>query len=586
MNKKEYIEQEVVKLTQTWGSILLLVGASIILALSFLDFIVTPENFSRFFIYRLISALLYIPLLFLHIFNKKYKNKSLQLLIFLAAPIIAIIMVEVMILFFGGHQSPYYAGMIIVFAFIIGFLPLSTMLAFTLTAATLLTYIIPILLFDTITNHRIFVNNIFFLFAIACVGLVWRSATRSLLIRKLSLEYDLSQEKEQLRKYSTDLEDIVAERTKDLQISEQRYRELFDSANDGIVVFDEQGLVFDVNREFCEMYGFDKGALIGVDMKKLELMKNHAERNERMKRILSGESLVFEAEHYKENGDRLIVEVSSKAIKIRGKIYVQSFFKDITDKKRLLAQLFQSQKMESIGVLAGGIAHDFNNYLLVILGHAELLGVNDQLDATSRNGIKIIESSARKAGQIVSKLLSFARQGKFVALPLNFSDVLKDAVELLERSVAKKNVVLKIETDNQALVTKGDSTQLEQVIMNLVMNAVDAMPEGGTITLSTSLVHIGRNEMRIHPLLSSGHYVCLKVKDTGSGIPDEIRDRIFDPFFTTKGPEKGTGLGLAIIYGIVKEHNGVITVTSLLGRGTTFEVYLPTIEPGFFAELN
>ena len=387
--------------------------------------------------------------------------------------------------------------------------------------------------------------------------------------------------KSKLQKYSTHLEELVAERTKELEISEQRYRELFDSANDGIVVFDENSVVVDVNRQFCGMYGFDKRSLIGANLKLLEVEEYQDERNERMKRILNGEALVFETEHYKKNGDKLIVEVSSKAIEIRGKLYVQSFHRDITDKKRLLEQLFQAQKMESIGILAGGIAHDFNNFLTAILGHAELLSMNEELDSTARHGVQTIESSARKAGQIVSRLLSFARKGKFSAQPLNFNDVLRDAVELLERVVKKKKAVLKVEMTNNIPIVKGDSTQLEQVIMNLVMNAADAMPEGGAITLSTSLKNIAKNDVSIHPLLTPGKYVCLRVSDTGTGIPDEIIDNIFDPFFTTKGPGKGTGLGLAIIYGIVREHNGVITVTSLLGRGTTFNVYLPAMESVF-----
>jgi PAS domain S-box-containing protein len=584
MNKEQYIQQELLTETQFLLSLLLFPCAGItILLLSLLDYFVTPENFTRFLAYRVITVSLIMGLYFI---LRLRKDKILQSIIILLGTVTISTMVEVMIFSFGGHQSTYYAGMIVVLVFVLGFLPLSIKMATLSSFLVCAIYFVPIIIFDNITDLRIFMNNIIFLSSFAFGGLAWRYYNYQLLLKKLSLEYDLSQDKEELQKYSAQLEDLVAERTQDLEISEQRYRELFDSANDGIVVFDEQGVVLDVNREFCEMYGFDKGALLGANLTKLDATLNEAGRNERMKRILSGEPLVFEAEHHRQNGDRLIVEVSSKAIEIRGKLYVQSFYKDITDKKRLLAQLFQSQKMESIGLLAGGIAHDFNNFLTAILGHAELLGTNEELDATSRRGIRIIESTTRKAGQVVSKLLSFARQNKFLPLPLNFNDVMKDAVELLERVVAKKKVALKVETDNNVKVIKGDGTQLEQVIMNLVMNAVDAMPEGGTITLSTSLVNIGRNGASIHPLLSSGKYVCLKVTDTGVGIPDEIKDRIFDPFFTTKGPERGTGLGLAIIYGIVREHNGVITVTSLLGRGTTFEVYLPAVESGFFSELS
>jgi len=584
MNKNEYITQEKQKLNQSFAATLFLTGIPVVLLLSILDIFVMPDHIKEFFVYRLGVSLLFLVFYFV---IKKKKHRSYHLATIIIGTLAISTMVELMILSTGGHQSIYYPGMIIIYIFIFGFLPLfSLTITLLLAALAYLNYLLPILIFDDITNIRVFINNNIFLFASITIGVLWRYYNDKLLHEKLSLEFDLSRDKDQLRIYSTQLEDLVAERTKDLEVSEQRYRELFDSANDGIVVFDENGVVLDVNKQFCQMYGFDKSSLLGGNLELLEVEDYQVERSERMKRILDGEALVFETEHRKQNGDRVTVEVSSKAIAIRGKLYVQSFHRDIMDKKRLLAQLFQSQKMESIGVLAGGIAHDFNNFLVAILGHAELLGMNEELDATSRRGIKIIESSARKAGQIISKLLSFARKGKFVALPLNFNDVLKDAVELLERVVAKKKVTLKVETDNNVPVIKGDGTQLEQVIMNLVMNAVDSMPEGGTVKLSTSLVHIGRNEGRIHPLLTSGNYVCLKVTDTGSGIPDEIRDRIFDPFFTTKGPEKGTGLGLSIIYGIVREHNGVVTVTSLLGRGTTFEVYLPAMEPGFFAALS
>jgi PAS domain S-box-containing protein len=584
MDKRTYIEQEILRILQHWGGLAALYGSLVIIALSIMDYFVAPAYFSKFFLYRLAASALIMVLYFM---NKQKMSKYYQTAIFITATFVVSVMVELMVLSFGGHQSSYYVGMIIVLMFTLGFIPwFSFSHSLMLAATTYLIYLVPILMLDTITNLPLFINNNIFLFATASICIAWRYYNDKLLIEKLSLEYDLSQEKEQLQQYSTQLEALVAERTKELEISEQRYRELFDSANDGIVVFDENNVVVDVNRQFCGMYGFDKRSLVDANLKLLEVEEYQNERNERMKRILNGEALVFETEHYKKNGDKLIVEVSSKAIEIRGKMYVQSFHRDITDKKRLLEQLFQAQKMESIGILAGGIAHDFNNFLGAILGSAELLGLNENLDATSRSGVRIIESAARKAGQIVSKLLSFARKGKFNALPLNFNDVLRDAVELIERIVAKKKAVLKVEITDNIPIIKGDSTQLEQVIMNLVINAADAMPEGGTITLSTSLENIVKNHTLIHPLLTPGKYVCLRVSDTGTGIPDKIRDNIFDPFFTTKGPEKGTGLGLAIIYGIVREHKGVITVTSLLGRGTTFKVYLPAMESGFFAELS
>jgi len=579
MDKRTYIEQEILKILQHWGGLAALYGSFVIIALSIMDYFVAPAHYSKFLLYRLTASAL---IMILYFMNKQKVSKYYQTAIFVVATLIVSIMVELMVLSFGGHQSRYYTGMIIVIMFTLGFIPwFSFSHSLMLAAAIYLIYLVPILMFDTITNLQIFISNNIFLFATAVIGIAWRYYNDKLLIENLSLRYDLSQEKEQLAEYSTQLEELVDERTMELQISEQRYRELFDSANDGIVVSDDNGIVLEVNRQFCEMYGCDKNSMIGTNSKMLEADNHQDERDERMRRILSGEPLVYETEHTRENGNTIIVEVSSKAIEIRGKLYVQSFHRDITDKKRLLEQLFQSQKMESIGILAGGIAHDFNNFLNAILGHAELLSMNEELDPTARRGVQTIESSARKAGQIVSRLLSFARKGKFSAQPLNFNDVLSDAVELLERVVAKKKAVLKVEAANNIPIVKGDSTQLEQVIMNLVMNAVDAMPEGGVITLSTSLKIIAKNDVSIHPLLTPGRYILLRVADTGTGIPHEILGKIFDPFFTTKGPGKGTGLGLAIIYGIIREHNGVITVTSLLGSGTTFNVYLPAIESGF-----
>jgi PAS domain S-box-containing protein len=575
MNKNQYIEQEIFSLTQSWGTFLLIAGAIVIMSLSFLDYVVTPENFTRFLIFRLISATLYIPLIIAHIRNAKYRSEKLQLLIFLVAPLIASIMVEAMILFFGGHQSPYYAGMIIVFAFIAGFLPLSTGLAVFLVILTLAIYIFPILLFDPITNYRIFVNNIFFLFSISMIGLIWRGITRSLLMKKLSLEYDLSQDKEQLQKYSTQLEELVAERTKELSISEQRYRALFDNANDGIVVLDKNGTIVSVNHSYCELYGFERDALIGTSFKLLEAKDSEDEVRERMDRILGGESLVFETENYRRDGGKILVEVSSRAIDIGGELYVQSFHRDIAEKKRLQEQLFQSQKMESIGVLAGGIAHDFNNILTAILAHTDMLQEFSNLDAAGKKRVKTIEMSARKAGQMVSKLLSFARRTSFDAVPIDLNAIVRDSAELIERMMKKQHIVLKVETDDAIPLIQGDGNQIEQVIMNLVVNAGDAMPHGGSITISTSVKNLGRDAFRVHPLLAPGRYVVLVISDTGTGIPEQIRDKIFDPFFTTKETGKGTGLGLATVYGIVKEHKGVINLKTEVGRGTTFEIFFP-----------
>jgi two-component system cell cycle sensor histidine kinase/response regulator CckA len=511
----------------------------------------------------------------LYYINKKKTEKHFQLTVTVVATVIAASMVEAMILLTGGHQSTYYAGMIITFMFVLGFLPISVWMAMLLAITIYIIYLLPIFFFDTITNKSILISNISFLSATVVIGFVWRYITDSLLISKLSLEYDLSQDKEQLQKYSTQLEQLVAERTKELSISEQRYRALFDNANDGIVVLDKNGAIVSVNHSYCELYGFERDALIDTSFKLFEAKDSEDEVGERMRRILGGESLVFETEHYRRDGSKVLVEVSSRAIDIGGELYVQSFHRDIAEKKRLQEQLLQSQKMESIGVLAGGIAHDFNNILTAILAHTDMLQEFSNLDAAGKKRVKTIEMSARRAGQLVSKLLRFARQGSFDAVPIDLNAIVRDSAELIERMMNKQHIVLKVQADDAIPLVQGDSTQIEQIIMNLVVNAGDAMPHGGSIAISTSVASLGRDASRVHPLLAPGRYVVLVISDTGTGIPEGIRDKIFDPFFTTKETGKGTGLGLATVYGIVKEHKGIINLKTEVGKGTTFEIFFP-----------
>jgi signal transduction histidine kinase/ActR/RegA family two-component response regulator len=312
----------------------------------------------------------------------------------------------------------------------------------------------------------------------------------------------------------------------------------------------------------------------------LEIENGRGEIDERLTRILNGASLVYEAEHYRRDGTRFFLEISSRAIDIGDVPHIQSFHRDITEKMKLQEQVLQSQKMESMGILAGGIAHDFNNILTAILGHAEVLRRHVNTDEFGKRRIKTIEDAARRAGQMVSKLLSFARKENMELAPTELNTVVMDTVELLGRALIDRNIDTQVMLHPHVPAISGDSIHLEQVIANLIMNSMDAMPDGGTITIATSYGEVGLDSSPVCPFLPPGGYVVLTVKDKGLGIPREIVDRIFDPFFTTKPAGKGTGLGLAMVYGIVKSHKGEIRVDSKEGEGTTFEVYLPvSIQP-------
>jgi len=571
MDKKRYIDHEILKLLQSWGSIVLPSGVLVIFLLILLDFLVTPEHFSQFLILRIISVGLLIGL---SVVNKQYFSTGIQLGITIAATIISSFMVELMILATGGHSSSYYAGMIIVFVFIIGLLPVSLSVTFFLALIIYSIYIFPILLFDTITNHTVFVNNNLFLLSIFIIGFIWKYINQRLLINKLGLEYDLSQEKEQLRAYSSNLENIVQERTKELSVSEKWYRAIFDYATDGIMVLDKNGIIINVNRKACEIHGFERDALIGISLELIDTSDQKALIRERLQKILEGESFVYETEHYRKDGSKVLLEVSSTAIESEGAKYIQSFYRDITDKKRLQEQLMHSTKMESIGVFAGGIAHNFNNILTAILGYAELLLEFSTLDDISRQRVRNIESSARKASSMISKLLSFARRDSHEVLPLNLHDVINDSLKMFEGMLNKK-IGLKMNLCEQKPIIEGDPNQIEQILMNLIVNAKDAMPDGGLMSISTRLIDLQEVQPNVPSYVQPGRYVILSFSDTGTGIPRDIMSKIFDPFFTTKEKGKGTGLGLATVYGIMKDHRGYISVQSDVGKGTTFELYFP-----------
>jgi PAS domain S-box-containing protein len=483
-------------------------------------------------------------------------------------------MIELMMLSFGGHQSVYYAGFTILFMFILGFVPVSFRVTLTMASMIYAIYLLPILILDNITNFRIFINNSVFLTAAAITGLAWRYYNYTLLIKKLSLEYDLSKDKEQLQKYSENLEDLVTERTKDLNKSEQWHRSLFENATDGIVILDKNGVIVKANEKACEMHGFSSAALVGTHIKLLEDADSKEKMTERMRRILAGESLVYETRHNKKDGYSIDLEVSAKAIVIGDEPFIQSFYRDITERKKFQEHLSQSQKMESIGVLAGGIAHDFNNILTAILGHAQIIRKNSVLDVKSTNSLGVIEDASRRAGRMISRLLGFARKSKYEIVPLQLNDVVYDTLKLLER-VIDKNIELTVELDSHLPLIQGDTNHIEQIVMNLIINARDAMPKGGRIVIKTSVLDVVQGMPDIPNYILPGEYIVFSLSDTGTGIPKDILNRIFEPFFTTKERGKGTGLGLSMVYGAVKEHKGYITVASEPGTGTLFTIYLP-----------
>jgi len=275
--------------------------------------------------------------------------------------------------------------------------------------------------------------------------------------------------------------------------------------------------------------------------------------------------------------DRYSSPVRDKAGKYYGRIWT---FRDITEHRKVEAQLRQSQKMESVGQLAGGVAHDFNNILGVILMQAELAEMVGGTPEKVREGLVEIRAAAERAANLTRQLLLFSRQQVMQQQQVDLNEVVTDLASMLRR-VIREDVTLELHLHSGSLLTYADAGMLGQLLMNLAVNARDAMPAGGRLVIETAEKMVDADETALNPDALPGRYVWLSVSDTGGGIPPEILPRIFEPFFTTKEVGKGTGLGLATVFGVVKQHRGWLKVYSEVGKGTNFQIFLPAMEaPG------
>jgi len=279
------------------------------------------------------------------------------------------------------------------------------------------------------------------------------------------------------------------------------------------------------------------------------------------------------------DGEVKDVVYSSVIVNVEGEPCSAIMIVDITEEKRMQEQLHQTQKMDTVGHLAGGIAHDFNNMLAGILGSAEVIRLS--IDESDKNDIleyvDVIINAAQRASELTSKLLTFSRGGKSVSTAIDVHEAIESAIMLLKRSIDKKIEIVENLIADKHMIT-GDPALIQNAFLNIALNANDAMPDGGTIVFSSSVINIDEKSAREHSLASGGKYIEIRISDTGTGIPKEILPKIFDPFFTTKPVGKGTGLGLPAVYGTVKAHKGFITVHSDEGTGTEFVLCLPLDE--------
>lgn len=366
----------------------------------------------------------------------------------------------------------------------------------------------------------------------------------------------------------------------ELRRSERKHRTILETITDGYHEVDLEGNFTLVNKAFCTILGFAEEELIGTNYR-------HVMDHDNAKQIVKAYNQVFRTGRPNPGFNYQITRKDGATRDVSVSIVLmedsderpcgfRGILRDITDRRLLEEQLRQAAKMEAIGQLAGGIAHDFNNLLTAMIGYCNLLGEQLPSDSPHQEKLGLIARTADRAASLTQQLLAFGRKQVLDMRPLNLNAVAADFERMLSRLIGE-NIEISKNFDPGIGIVEADPSQIDQILLNLCVNARDAMPRGGRLTLETANVHFDQEFARARPEVVQGDYVMLAVGDTGRGMDNQTVAHIFDPFFTTKEKGVGTGLGLATVYGIVKQHRGHITVYSEPGLGTTFKVYLPRV---------
>jgi two-component system cell cycle sensor histidine kinase/response regulator CckA len=363
-----------------------------------------------------------------------------------------------------------------------------------------------------------------------------------------------------------------------LRHSEENYRLLFESNMNGIVIIGSDGRIVRANKAHCDIHRFPPEKITGMSPWDLVAPQYREELRQKHEAMFRGEITTYGGNFRIVRGDGTEgwVEVRTGQMIWEGRPARLAIVQDITERVRLENDLREVQKMEAVGQLAGGIAHDFNNLMTGILCSAQLLKTGPGIPKSVYETADVIERAARRAAELTSQLLGFARRGMYQDVPVDLGATIQSVIQLMGGAIDPR-ITVETVLPPQPVWTHGDPTQMEQVVLNLTMNARDAMVGDGKLTFAAETLELDAAACIGRPRARPGRYVILSVSDTGCGIHKEFRDRIFEPFFTTKPIGKGTGMGLAMVYGIARNHGGWVEVDSEVGQGSTFRVYLPAL---------
>ncbi len=374
-------------------------------------------------------------------------------------------------------------------------------------------------------------------------------------------------------RFAQEVRKLIQRAEEALRASEEKYRTLVENATEAIFVVQDEKIRFP-NRKTLSLSGYSAEELSQIPITRLIHPDDREAVMQRYRTRIQDEEMASIQSYRCLNkaGKEVWVQFNSVPISWEGRPATLNFLRDVTREKKLEAQFQTAQKMEAIGTLAGGIAHDFNNLLMGIQGYISLILFDLDPDHPHHEYLRKIEEQVKNGAHLAGQLLAFARKGKYEVKLLDLNSIIQHTSSMFERT--KKEIKIFRRYGEDIWPLEGDQAQIEQVLLNLYVNAWQAMPEGGNLFLETKNVTLGPDYIKPFAV-QLGNYVCISVTDTGVGMDKKTQKRIFEPFFTTKEMGRGTGLGLASVYGIVKNHGGFINVYSEVGRGTTFKVYLP-----------
>jgi len=371
------------------------------------------------------------------------------------------------------------------------------------------------------------------------------------------------------------IRDITSRRKAEeaLKESEEKYRTLSEQSTDAIYITTREGELSYINQSFLDLFGYTKEEI--ANLKAQDMYANPADRS-RFQRELekTGSAKDFEVTLCKKDGAEreCLITANVRTADDGSIVGYQGIIRDITEKKLLESQLLQAQKMEAIGTLAGGIAHNFNNLLMGIQGNTSLMLLDTNANHPHYERLTNIEKSVQSGSKLTSQLLGYARGGRYEVKPISINRIITDTSATF--SMTRKDITLHQDLEHTLSGVKADQGQIEQIILNIYVNAAEAMIGGGELFITTR--NISHKDIKKKPYtIKPGNYILLTIRDTGTGMDKATQAKVFDPFFTTKGLAKGTGLGLASVYGIIKAHGGYIDLESQKGQGTTFFIYLP-----------